>query len=155
MELKIENWGNVDGQDTPVKLFSLINSQGLILKVTNFGCIVTSIEVPGRNGVREDVVLGYDSLEKYLAGHPFFGAIAGRYANRIEGGRYQLDGEVFQLDTNEVLTQQHLHGGLKGFDKYVWDFEVDEQPEATYIHFSRVSTDGESGYGGTLHVKHT
>ncbi|ANU38683.1 aldose epimerase family protein [Vibrio scophthalmi] len=155
MELKIEHWGQIEGQVVPVKLISLTNSQGITLQLTNYGCIVTSIEVPDRNGVKADVVLGYESLEKYLGGHPFFGAIAGRYANRIEEGRYQLAGQEFQLETNEVPTGQHLHGGSKGFDKYVWDFEVEEQAEAIYVHLTRVSPDGEGGYGGTLNVTHT
>ncbi|RJX69494.1 galactose mutarotase [Vibrio sinensis] len=155
MKLKIENWGEIDGQAIPVKLFTIENSQGMTLKVTNYGCIVTSIEMPDRDGVKADVVLGYENLDKYLSGHPFFGAVAGRYANRIDGGRYQLDGEVFQLETNEAATMQHLHGGMKGFDKYVWDFAIEEQAEAIYLHLSRISPDGESGYGGTLNIAHT
>lgn len=155
MKLKIENWGEIDGQAIPVKLFTIENSQGMTLKVTNYGCIVTSIEMPDRDGVKADVVLGYENLDKYLSGHPFFGAVAGRYANRIDGGRYQLDGEVFQLETNEAATMQHLHGGMKGFDKYVWDFAIEEQAGAIYLHLSRISPDGESGYGGTLNITHT
>lgn len=155
MKVTVEDWGHIDGQDIPVKLFTLKNSGGMKLQVTNFGCIVTSIEVPDRDGIIADVVLGYDTLGKYMDGHPFFGAIAGRYANRIENGRYELDGEIFQLETNEIPTGQHLHGGSKGFDKHVWDFQVEELPEAIYIHLSRVSPDGESGYGGTLEVEHT
>lgn len=155
MELKIEHWGQVEGQTAPVKLITLTNSQGISLQLTNYGCIVTSIKVPDRNGGLADVVLGYESLEKYLGGHPFFGAVAGRYANRIAEGLYELDGEVFQLETNEAPTGQHLHGGTKGFDKYVWDFEIEEQEEATYVHLTRVSLDGEGGYGGTINVTHT
>lgn len=155
MKLNIENWGQVEGQDIPVKLFTLVNSLGTVIKVTNYGCIVTSIEVPDRDGKSVDIVLGYNSLDKYLSGHPFFGAVAGRYANRIENGQYQLDGEKFQLETNELPTSQHIHGGSKGFDKYVWDFTVEESKEYIYIHFSRISPDGEEGYGGTLHVVHT
>ncbi|HAS8306237.1 galactose mutarotase [Vibrio vulnificus] len=155
MKLKIENWGQVEGQTTQVKLITLTNSKGISLQLTNYGCIVTSIKVPDRHGVFADVVLGYESLDKYLGGHPFFGAVAGRYANRIAEGRYELDGEVFQLEINEAQTGQHLHGGVKGFDKYVWDFEIEEQEGATYVHLTRVSLDGESGYGGTLNVIHT
>ncbi|MCW8348390.1 galactose mutarotase [Vibrio sp. ZSDZ65] len=155
MKLTVENWGKVDGQTVPVKLFTLENNHGMKLRVTNYGCIVTSIETPDRDGKLADVVLGYESLDKYLAGHPFFGAIAGRYANRIKDGRYELDGEVFQLETNEIPTGQHLHGGSKGFDKQVWNFAIEEQGEATYLHFSRVSPHGESGFGGTLLVSHT
>ncbi|MBY5944878.1 aldose epimerase family protein [Photobacterium rosenbergii] len=155
MKLSSENWGEVEGQSRPVKLFTLENSQGMKVQVTNYGCIVTSVETPDRGGQLADVVLGYENLERYLAGHPFFGAVAGRYANRIKDGRYELDGEVFQLETNELPTSQHIHGGSKGFDKYVWDVAVEQQKEAIYLHFNRVSPDGESGYGGTLHVTHS
>ncbi len=155
MKFTVEPWGQVDGQNIPVKLLTLENSQGVKVQVTNYGCIVTSIVVPDRDGRRADVVLGYETLDKYLGGHPFFGAIAGRFANRIKDGRYELDGQVFQLETNELPTSQHLHGGSKGFDKYVWDFSVEERAESTFVHFSRVSPDGESGYGGALSVTHS
>ncbi|MEL7291561.1 MAG: aldose epimerase family protein [Pseudomonadota bacterium] len=155
MKFKEENWGMVEGHAIPVKLFTLENDHGMKLKVTNYGCIVTSIEAPDRNGEIADVVLGYENLEKYLGGHPFFGAVAGRYANRIENGRYSLDGEQFVLENNELPTGQHLHGGSKGFDKYVWDFAIEAKQDAIFIHFSRMSPDGESGYGGSLQVTHT
>lgn len=155
MKLSVEDWGEVEGQTLPVKRFTLENSQGIKLQITNYGCIVTSLEAPDRSGNNADVVLGYDSLEKYLNGHPFFGAIAGRFANRIKSGRYQLDGETYQLETNEVPMGQHLHGGAKGFDKYVWGFEIEQQQHAIFIHLSRTSPDGESGYGGTLNVTHS
>jgi aldose 1-epimerase len=155
VELLIAPWGAVEGQGIPVQLFTLTNKNGMTIAVTNFGCIVTSIRTPDRNGQFADVVLGYDSLEKYVAGHPFFGAIAGRYANRIKDGLYHLDGQLFALETNEQPSAQHLHGGTKGFDKYVWDYAVEVKETAIYLHFNRVSPDGESGYGGTLNVVHT
>jgi aldose 1-epimerase len=155
VKLAITPWGMVKGQDKPVQLFTLQNKNGMKLSVTNFGCIVTSVETPDRNGKSADVVLGYDSLEKYIAGHPFFGAIAGRYANRIKDGKYVLDAQTFQLETNEPPTNQHLHGGSKGFDKYVWDYAIEETVTGIFIHFTRVSPDGESGYGGTLNVMHS
>lgn len=155
MKLTQENWGHIEGQEVPVKLFTLANEHGMTIRVTNYGCIVSSIEVPDRNGQIADVVLGYESLEKYVAGHPFFGAVAGRFANRIRDGRYQLDGQVFQLETNELPMGQHLHGGSKGFDKYVWNYTLEEQSEAIFVHFSRISPDGESGFGGNLVVTHS
>jgi aldose 1-epimerase len=155
VKLSVESWGEIKDQSIPVKLFTIENSQGMTLKLTNYGCIVTSIEAPDREGNKAGVVLGYESLDKYLNGHPFFGAIAGRFANRIRDGRYQLDGEIFQLETNELPTGQHLHGGSKGFDKHVWNYAVEEQGEAIYLHLSRISPDGESGYGGTMNVTHT
>ncbi len=155
MKLTVENWGHTESQAVPVMRFTLQNSLGVKMQLTNFGCIVTSIETPDRNGQMADVVLGYESLEKYQQGHPFFGAIAGRYANRIKNGRYQLDGETFYLETNEAPTGQHLHGGSKGFDKHVWNYAIEQQAEAIFIHFSRTSVDGESGYGGNLNVTHS
>jgi len=155
MKLSIQEWASVEGQTISVKLFTLSNQNGMSISVTNYGCTVTSIQTLDAQGDSADVVLGYESLDRYVAGSPFFGAIAGRYANRIKDGKYSLDGETFQLETNEPPTMQHLHGGTKGFDKYVWDYAVEEQEGAIYIHFSRISVDGESGYGGTLNVIHT
>src|SRR5436853_1985618 len=112
-----QNWGKTaDG--TPVRLFTLINSRGTVVKFTNFGLIVTEIRVADRSGKMADVVLGFDNLDQYLAPHPFFGAVAGRYANRIAGGRFTLDGREYKLAVNNG--PNHLHGGLQGFDKKVW-----------------------------------
>ncbi len=155
MNLSIQDWGSVEGQSIPVKLFTLSNQNGMSISVTNYGCIVTSIETLDAQGDSADVVLGYENLKCYLDGSPFFGAIAGRYANRIKDGLYHLDGKKFQLETNEPATAQHLHGGSKGFDKYVWNYSVEEKESAIFIHFSRISIDGESGYGGTLSVVHS
>lgn len=155
MELTIEPWGAVEGEDKPVQLFTLTNKNGLTISLTNFGCIVTSVVTPNRSGEFANVVLGYENLEKYVGGHPFFGAIAGRYANRIKDGKYELEGKQFQLDTNEQPSAQHLHGGSKGFDKFVWDYAIEKHDHAIYIHLSRVSPDGEGGYGGTVTVVHT
>ncbi|WP_127956657.1 aldose epimerase family protein [Serratia microhaemolytica] len=139
-----------DHQGQAVTLFTLTNSQGMRLCVTNYGCIITQLWVPDRHGQLEDVVLGFDQLADYQAGHPFFGAIAGRCANRIAGGRFTLDGEEFILATNEAPTGQHLHGGRHGFDKYVWQAEEDGDG----VIFRRTSVDGEEGYPGNLQVEH-
>ncbi|TCS41052.1 aldose epimerase family protein [Reinekea marinisedimentorum] len=155
MEITVEPWGEVEGQEMPVHLLTLRNQNGMQVSVTNYGCIVASLCTPDKHGELADVVLGYESLAQYLAGHPFFGAIAGRYANRIAQGQYLLDGESFQLETNELPTGQHLHGGTKGFDKYVWAYSIERSSDAIFVHFSRVSPDGESGYGGTLQVVHS
>nr|WP_321981280.1 aldose epimerase family protein [uncultured Cohaesibacter sp.] len=153
MKKTIETYGAVDGKR--VDLITLSNKAGMTVRVTNYGCIVTSIEVPDKNGTLADVVLGYDSLERYLSGHPFFGAVAGRFANRIKDGRFAIDGQSYELETNEAPTGQHLHGGSKGFDKYVWGYDLEEGEDAILIHFHRVSPDGESGYPGTMQVTHT
>lgn len=118
------------------------------VSITNYGGIVTSIKVPDKNGNIENVVLGFDDLEKYKAGHPFFGAIAGRYANRIANGRFELNGEVYELSTNDG--ENHLHGGEEGFDKKLWDAEVNEDENS--VTLSYLSPDGEEGYPGNLEV---
>jgi aldose 1-epimerase len=141
-------FGNVDGKE--VFLYTLANEKGVILKITNFGGIVTSIIVPDRKGKMEDIALGFDSLQPYLKGHPYFGAIVGRCGNRIANGRFMLDGVTYQLARNNG--GNHLHGGIKGFDKVVWDSkEFNEEKEAG-IELTYLSADGEEGYPGNLHV---
>ena len=137
-------------QGQAVSLFTLTNTQGIRLAVTNYGCILTQLWLPDRHGRLADVVLGFGTLAEYQAGHPFFGAIAGRCANRIGGGRFRLGRETFTLACNEAATGQHLHGGVRGFDKYVWQADA----EADGVRFQRVSPDGEEGYPGTLTVTH-
>src|ERR1044071_5720012 len=102
-------------------LFTMRNSKGMTVKATDYGCIITEILVPDRNGKIGDVVLGFDNLDQYLKGHPFFGAIAGRYANRIAEGKFSLDGKEYTLATNNG--KNHLHGGKVGFDKKLWTAE--------------------------------
>ena len=135
-----------DGQ--PVRLFTLRNAHGLEAKVTNYGTIITELLVPDRTGKLGDVVLGFDSLAPYLKGHPYFGCTVGRVANRILNGRFELDGKRYKLALNNKIN--HLHGGVKGFDKVVWQAE----PSATgaAVEFTYVSQDGEEGYPGRLEV---
>src|SRR5262249_52274340 len=116
--------------------------------ITNYGGIVTSLLVSDRAGKIADVVLGFDKLDEYLAGHPFFGAIAGRYANRIAGGAFELDGKKYTLAKNNG--QNHLHGGTKGFDKMVWKAQGALTSAGPALKLSYVSKDGEEGYPGTL-----
>ena len=131
---------------TEVRLYTLKNDDGMEVSITNYGGIVTSIVVPDKNGNMDDVVLGFDDFEKYKSGHPYFGAITGRYANRIAGGRFELDGDVYELPTNDG--ENHLHGGLEGFDKKFWEADLHEEENA--ITFSYLSPDGEEGYPGNL-----
>ncbi|MEE2702716.1 MAG: aldose epimerase family protein [Myxococcota bacterium] len=127
-----------------VDLFHLENGAGIEAWITNYGGIVVSLLVPDRDGKRADVVLGCDSLDGYLAGHPHFGAICGRCANRIGNARFSIDGEVYSLAANRP--PNHLHGGDRGWDKVVWDAE---QREARLeLHYS--SPDGEEGYPGKV-----
>ena len=141
-----EEWGEARGE--PVKLFTLTNANGLTAKITNYGAILTEMHVPGRRGEMADVVLGFDSLEKYLAGHPFFGAIAGRVANRIAHGRFELDGETYELETNNG--PHHLHSAGAGFDKKVWNAEPMETEAGPAVKLTCVSPAGDGGYPGEV-----
>lgn len=136
---------------TPVSLFTFRNAKGTVLKVTNYGLIITELHTPDRNGKPGNVVLGFDNLPRYLAGHPFFGAIAGRVANRIAKGRFTIDGHEYTLAINNG--ENHLHGGMVGFDKKVWKVEEDETtPAFARVRFSHLSPDGDEGYPGNLKV---
>lgn len=142
-------WGAVDGQ--PVELFTLRNERGTTVRVTNYGAIVTEVHLRDREGSYRDVVLGFDSLEGYLAEHPYFGCIAGRCANRIAGGRFELGGTTYELARNDG--PHHLHGGRKGFDKFVWTARTPRSSEGASLLLSRISPDGEEGYPGGLYVQ--
>ncbi|MCK4305568.1 MAG: galactose mutarotase [Candidatus Eisenbacteria sp.] len=129
-----------------VHLYTLRNANGMQVEITNYGGIVTSLLVPDRDGNLGDVVLGFDDLQSYLAGHPYFGALVGRYGNRIAKGRFTLDGKEYELATNNG--PNHLHGGIAGFDKVVWNAELGESQEGAYLKLTYVSSDGEEGYPG-------
>lgn len=135
-----------DGQR--IDLYTLANDAGVKAKIMTYGAIVTSVETPDRNGKPGEVTLGFDSLEGYLAGHPYFGAIAGRVANRIAKGRFTIDGVEYKLATNNG--ENHLHGGNKGFDKVVWKAEPSDKGAS--LKLSHVSPDGDEGYPGKLSV---
>ena len=133
-----------------VELYTLTNDQGLEAKITNYGGILVSLMVPDRNGKLDDVVLGFDKLDGYLNEHPYFGAIVGRFGNRIATGCFSLDGTTYQLTTND--DGNHLHGGLKGFDKVVWEAAERQSGVGPALDLKYVSRDGEEGYPGTLAV---
>jgi aldose 1-epimerase len=137
-------------EGTPVDLFTLRNSQGAEAKISNYGGIVVSLKVPDRNGKMGDVVLGYDHLEGYLKETPYFGALVGRYGNRIAKGKFTLSGQQYTLATNNGPNA--LHGGLKGFDKVVWEPKILATPSGTALELHYVSKDGEEGYPGNLSV---
>ena len=140
-----------DGQQ--VSVYTLTNANGVEARVTNYGGIVLSLRVPDRDGELDDVVLGFDSLDNYVAGHPYFGAIIGRYGNRIAGGRFTLDGETYELAQNNGPNS--LHGGEQGFDKVVWTAEPFENETGQGLVFTYTSPDGEEGYPGTLQSRVT
>ena len=134
----------------PIDLYTLTNSQGMRVAITNYGGVVVSIVVPDREGKPGDVVLGFDNLEGYLAKQPYFGALIGRYANRIGNARFKLGGVEYKLPANDGSNS--LHGGTQGFDKRVWTaHEIPGQHPALQLTY--FSADGEEGYPGNLHVK--
>jgi aldose 1-epimerase len=137
-------------EGTPVDLYTLTNANGVEVRATNYGGIIVSLRVPDKQGQFEDVVLGYDSLAGYLDETPYFGAIIGRYGNRIGGAQFTLDGQTYQLATNDG--RNHLHGGVKGLDKVVWQAEPFEDENGVGLVFTYTSPDGEEGYPGTLNV---
>ena len=133
-----------------VDLYTLANDRGVKIKVTNYGGIIVSIISPDRNGQPADIALGYDSLDEYLAQQLYFGCIVGRYANRIANSNFILNGDDYALNSNEG--NNHLHGGISGFDKKIWETsEIDDQ-EGRGLKFSGVSADGEEGYPGRLAI---
>jgi len=135
---------------TPVDLYTLTNSKGVRVAITNYGGIVVSLFTPDRNGNPGDIVLGFERLEDYLKGHPYFGAIIGRYGNRIAKGRFTLDGVEYKLAQNNG--ENHLHGGLVGFDKKVWKARDFVDAEGQHLELRYTSPDGEEGYPGNLDV---
>jgi aldose 1-epimerase len=136
---------------TTVDAYTLKNAAGMEVTAIGYGGIITSLKVPDRTGTVGDVVLGFDHLEGYLKGHPFFGAIVGRYGNRIGGATFTLDGQTYTLAKNNG--PNHLHGGVKGFDKVLWKMAAIAGQNA--IELTRTSPDGEEGYPGNLAVKVT
>ena len=133
-----------------VDLYTLTNANGVVVKITNYGGIVTSILTPDKNGKVADIVLGFDDLTPYLGTHPYFGALVGRYGNRIAKGKFSIDGQDYNLAINNM--GNHLHGGLKGFDKVVWSAEAIEDEEVG-LKLNYLSKDMEEGYPGNLNVE--
>lgn len=149
MNVTKEPFGQVN-DSTPVSLYTLTNDKGITMKVTNYGGIITSLIVPDKDGNPGDIVLGYDSLAGYLEKTPYFGAIIGRYGNRIAKGAFKIDGKEFHLPINDG--PNHLHGGLQGFDKVVWDAREFKTDSTVGLIFHRLSKDMEQGYPGNLDV---
>lgn len=133
-----------------VTLYTIRNASGMELRFMDYGGIITYWSAPDAEGNFEDVVLGFDTLEPYLEGHPFFGALVGRYGNRIAGAAFTLDGETYSLAKNNG--ENHLHGGLKGFDKVLWEVRLPDGPEGNSAVLTYTSPDMEEGYPGNLKV---
>jgi len=139
MNIKKESFGQTpDGRQ--IDLYALTNTNGLKAKIMTYGGILVSLEVPDRNGKLGDIVLGYDKLDGYIKNNPYFGSTVGRYGNRIAKGRFTLNGIEYQLTTNEG--ENHLHGGVKGFDKAVWNAEEVKTKESVGVKLTYLSKDG-------------
>jgi aldose 1-epimerase len=145
-------FGTVPGGPA-IELFTLTNPGGVEVRAMTYGGIIVSLRVPDRRRQLDDIVLGFDTAAEYAAGHPYFGAIVGRYANRIANGRFVLDGKTYQLATNNG--PNHLHGGVKGFDKVIWSGEPFQDDRGAGVVFTYTSGDGEEGYPGTVKARVT
>jgi aldose 1-epimerase len=132
----------------PVDLYTLSNGKGMTVDIATYGTTIVRIEVPDRNGRAGNVVLGFDKLDGYLGEHPYFGCTVGRYANRIAGAKFTLNGKEYKLAANDGVNS--LHGGIKGFNRAVWKAEPQTRAEGPSVKFTYVSADGEEGYPGTL-----
>lgn len=141
-------WGNADGKK--VFLYTLVNAKGTEVKISNYGGTLTSWVAKDKNGTASSILLGFDSLSGYLAKPPYFGALIGRYGNRIAKGKFTIDTSTYTLAINDGVN--HLHGGNKGFDKVVWDAAI-ENDSTPVLLLSYLSKDGEEGYPGNLQVK--
>lgn len=154
MKIQSNTFGKLkDGREA--LLFTLTNDNNLTVKITNYGGIITSIEMPDKNGKAENIVCGFDSLEQYLSdeylgSYPYFGAIIGRFGNRIAKGLLEIEGKTYEMAINNG--PNHLHGGLEGFDKKLWDAEVFDTADEVGVKLTYISPDGEENYPGTLTV---
>ena len=134
----------------PATLYTLTNPHGVVIKITDFGGIITEIHVPDRDGKLADIALGFDTLQPYTTDSPYFGALVGRYGNRISQGRFELDGQTVQLPINSG--EQHLHGGMVGFDRRMWTALPFQEGDSVGLTLLYRSADGEEGYPGNLDV---
>ncbi len=150
MNIKRETFGQTpDGRD--VILFTLANGQNMVVKIMNYGGIITAIQAPDKDGNLADIVLGFNTFKEYQDGHPYFGALVGRYANRIAQGRFALNNQTYQLAINNG--PNHIHGGISGFDKVVWEAHEFMNGAEAGVELQYHSRDGEEGYPGNLAVK--
>jgi len=148
MKINKEQFGEIDGKI--IDIYTLTNRNGAEIKITTYGGIVTSFKLPDRNGNLADVVLGYDNLADYLKMNPYFGSTIGRYGNRIGQAKFILDNQEYNLAQNDG--PNNLHGGVKGFDKVIWDAEPVTGNESVSLKLHYLSKDGEEGFPGNLDV---
>jgi aldose 1-epimerase len=149
MSITSEPFGaTADG--TPIERYTLTNTNGLEAQIITYGGIVTALRVPDRAGAFGDIVLGFDTLEPYLGNHPFFGALVGRFCNRIAGAQFALNGITYSLAHNDGVN--HLHGGPHGFHRAIWRASERSSSEGPSLELRYLSRDGEEGYPGNLDV---
>ena len=153
MKISKSPFGTFDGSS--VDLYTLDNGNGMVVKITNYGGIVTSISVPDAHGSSGNVACGFDSLDEYFsdaykANSPYFGCLVGRYAGRIKDGKFTVDGQSYQVATNDG--PNHLHGGVNSIDKRVWQAESFESADGVGVKLTITSPDGDNGYPGNLDV---
>lgn len=154
MKITAEKFGELDGK--VVELYTLENGNGVTIKATTYGGTITSLQVPDKDGNIDDVVCGFDTLEGYFSSDyqqnsPYFGGIVGRYAARIKDAQFELNGRSYQLAANDG--ENHLHGGVLGFDKRIWQATTSQSEQHVGLHLSLLSEDGDQGYPGQLQVE--
>jgi len=150
MSIKKSVYGKMaDGR--VVHLFKLENKNGVKVEIIEYGGIITKLFAPDKDGKFADIVLGYETLEEYIKNSPYFGAIVGRYANRISKGEFFINGKKYKLSVNDG--KNHLHGGIKGFDKVLWKGKEVKRDDGIGVELNYLSKDGEEGYPGNLNVK--
>lgn len=148
MSIKKESFGKtIDGVET--ELFTLKNSNGMEAKITTYGATIVALTAPDKNGSFDDIVLGYDTLDSYLKGDKFFGALIGRCGNRIENGKFKINGVEYNVATNDG--KNHLHGGEKGYDKVVWTVDTIDD-KCNTLKLTYISKDNDEGYPGNLNI---
>ncbi len=146
--IEISDFGKFKNDD--IKLFTITNSNGLVAKLTNFGAVLVSLFVPDKNGNLDDVVLGFDSLDKYLTNDIcYFGSTVGRNSNRVKNASFMLNDVIYNLDKNE-REKNNLHSGFNPYNKRIWNYSLDESNNS--VSFNLISPDGDQGFPGELNI---
>lgn len=149
MKVIQEKWAEIDQH--PIIAFTMVNDHGVEVTCINYGCIITKIITPDKDGNCENIVLGFDQFAPYITNAPYFGAVIGRVAGRIQHASFELDGKTYTLYKNE--NSNHLHGGIKGFHRVIWNAVAVEKEGEIGVQFSYTSPNGEEGYPGNVHVQ--
>ncbi|QHC03923.1 galactose-1-epimerase [Anoxybacillus sp. PDR2] len=151
MKIIEKKWAELS--EHPIVAFTIINDNGVEVTCLNYGCIITKIIAPDRHGNYENIVLSFDDFTPYIKNEPYFGAVIGRVAGRVHQASFELNGTAYALHKNE--NGNHLHGGINGFHRVIWDAKVIEADHEAGVQFSYTSPDGEEGYPGQVHVQVT